>query len=109
MNSSQANIQRRPRYKLYLKNTLRKGRGLYVKSLDSIPAGTVIFTSSPYAFALNYQYWATYCFNCFQYGKKNLKRCLGCQCVFYCNTECQKQDWVNHKGEVWFIFDFEQP
>ncbi|XP_053991648.1 N-lysine methyltransferase SMYD2-like isoform X2 [Hylaeus volcanicus] len=99
MNSSHTKLQTKQRYKIYLKNTVLKGRGLYVKSLDSIPAGSVIFKSSPYAFVLNYQHWATHCFNCFQYSKKKLKRCLGCQCVFYCTVECQKQDWVNHKNE----------
>jgi hypothetical protein len=39
------------------------------------------------------------CSNC---GKKDengvtLKKCAGCHSVFYCNAECQKKDWSNHR------------
>ena len=30
------------------------------------------------------------------YSEANLKRCAGCQKVYYCSTECQKYDWVCH-------------
>jgi len=30
------------------------------------------------------------------YEEANLKRCSGCQKVYYCSTECQKYDWVCH-------------
>lgn len=26
-----------------------------------------------------------------------LKRCLGCGNAFYCDRECQRADWRNHK------------
>lgn len=28
-----------------------------------------------------------------------LKKCSGCQSVLYCNRECQKRDWKNHRHE----------
>ncbi|KAH7890143.1 hypothetical protein F5I97DRAFT_642652 [Phlebopus sp. FC_14] len=30
------------------------------------------------------------------YDEANLKRCSGCQKVYYCSTSCQKYDWVSH-------------
>ena len=30
------------------------------------------------------------------YEEANLKRCSGCQKVYYCSTACQKYDWVYH-------------
>ena len=39
------------------------------------------------------------CTNC---GTKEvvntLKRCTGCKFVKYCNVDCQKADWKNHKS-----------
>lgn len=28
-----------------------------------------------------------------------MKKCSGCEKVYYCNAECQKKDWSNHKKE----------
>jgi len=30
---------------------------------------------------------------------KKFKRCARCKKTFYCNEECQKRDWVNHKTD----------
>lgn len=32
----------------------------------------------------------------FGYEEANLKRCSGCQNVYYCSTACQNYDWVYH-------------
>lgn len=37
--------------------------------------------------------------HCSKCGKtQDLKRCKGCQKSYYCGPDCQKADWVNHKG-----------
>src|SRR5258708_10254 len=39
------------------------------------------------------------CEHCFTSGKKkefsSLKRCAGCNIVFYCSDECKTEDWLN--------------
>ena len=41
------------------------------------------------------------CHNCHThyldfYSEPKLKRCSGCQKVYYCSSTCQKEDWVCH-------------
>jgi hypothetical protein len=40
------------------------------------------------------------CKTCNKLGGKNnnLKKCNGCNKVYYCNVECQKKDWKNHRN-----------
>lgn len=35
--------------------------------------------------------------NCALCSKEATKRCSRCKSTWYCSTECQKQDWKNHK------------
>jgi len=41
------------------------------------------------------------CAKCHKYGGKDgkLKKCSGCNAIFYCSPECQKLDWKRHKHE----------
>lgn len=41
------------------------------------------------------------CSNCSSVGGKNgkLLSCSGCSVVFYCGSQCQKDDWRNHKKD----------
>ena len=37
-----------------------------------------------------------YCCRCNKsLGKKDMKRCNGCNCMTYCSKACQKEDWLN--------------
>jgi hypothetical protein len=38
------------------------------------------------------------CTNCGTKDVNTLKRCTGCKFVKYCNVDCQKADWKNHKS-----------
>ena len=36
-------------------------------------------------------------------GIKKLRRCSGCSVVAYCDQECQRKDWLNHRKQCWVI------
>ena len=40
--------------------------------------------------------WNRLCWNCFV-ETENLMRCSKCHITFYCNQNCQRQDWKVHK------------
>ena len=38
------------------------------------------------------------CATCFKHASEaQLQKCGGCKAVFYCDKDCQKADWNNHK------------
>ena len=39
------------------------------------------------------------CFYCLKQSDVRLKKCGNCKNARYCDRECQKADWKNHKGE----------
>jgi hypothetical protein len=45
---------------------------------------------------LNDDEYRLYCFNCSE-SEKKLMKCSICEYARYCDTECQLQDWKNHK------------
>lgn len=49
-------------------------------------------------------------YQCETSGKETMKRCTQCRCVAYCDSECQKSDWKQHK-KVCFpsVRGFEEP
>uniref|UniRef100_A0A0N4ZBT5 MYND-type domain-containing protein n=1 Tax=Parastrongyloides trichosuri TaxID=131310 RepID=A0A0N4ZBT5_PARTI len=56
---------------------------------------------SPFAYLVNNKEVNRYCSYCLQppaYGKK-LLRCAACEFSSYCNKECQKLAWKNHRAE----------
>jgi len=38
-----------------------------------------------------------FCMNCGKSIESNIKKCSGCHLVFYCNKNCQKKNWEDHK------------
>ncbi|XP_032677020.1 histone-lysine N-methyltransferase SMYD3 isoform X2 [Odontomachus brunneus] len=63
----------------------------------TIKRGTTIFTSKPFAYVLTSKYNTIRCDNCLKSGK--LSKCSGCQYVYYCDRNCQKESWLIHKTE----------
>ena len=37
------------------------------------------------------------CAFCKKHTEEAMKKCLGCKVTYYCNKDCQKLDWSNHK------------
>lgn len=56
-------------------------------------SGDVIQESEePFVKTLNASCKNLHCNCCFQ-SNSHLQRCAGCKIVWYCNSECQKNDW----------------
>ncbi|XP_075227932.1 SET and MYND domain containing, class 3 isoform X2 [Lycorma delicatula] len=62
-----------------------------------IREGEVLIKSKPFVYVLKSKLRTERCDFCLNSGK--LLRCSGCQYVFYCNRDCQKAAWFDHKPE----------
>ncbi|XP_063979685.1 histone-lysine N-methyltransferase SMYD3 [Diachasmimorpha longicaudata] len=65
--------------------------------LNGIKKGTTILTAEPFVFVLSQQQRKERCDQCFKSCK--ISRCAGCQYVFYCGRNCQREAWSIHKVE----------
>uniref|UniRef100_A0A670I3J9 N-lysine methyltransferase SMYD2 n=1 Tax=Podarcis muralis TaxID=64176 RepID=A0A670I3J9_PODMU len=73
-----------------------KGRGL--RALRRFAVGELLFSCPAYTCVLTVNERGNHCECCFA-RKEGLSRCGRCKQAFYCNVECQKQDWPLHKLE----------
>ncbi|KAM5295157.1 N-lysine methyltransferase SMYD2 isoform 1-T1 [Glossophaga mutica] len=73
-----------------------KGRGL--RALRPFQVGDLLFSCPAYAFVLTVNERGNHCEHCFA-RKEGLSKCGRCKQAFYCNAECQKEDWPMHKLE----------
>ncbi|XP_009121061.1 histone-lysine N-methyltransferase ASHR1 isoform X2 [Brassica rapa] len=72
-----------------------KGRSLFT-SRDFRP-GEVILRQEPYVSVPNNNSSESRCDGCFK--TDGLKKCSGCQVVWYCGSSCQKSEWKLHRHE----------
>ncbi|CAI0605802.1 unnamed protein product [Linum tenue] len=80
---------------LVISNLPDKGRCLLADK-DFYP-GEVIISQNPYVCVPNNSSGESRCDGCFT--TSNLKKCSGCQVVWYCGTTCQKSQWQLHRLE----------
>ncbi|KAK9945746.1 hypothetical protein M0R45_011245 [Rubus argutus] len=80
---------------LTVSNVPEKGRCLFT-SKDFYP-GEVIISQEPYVSVPNNSADNSKCDACFE--SSNLKKCSGCQIVYYCSSTCQKSEWKLHRLE----------
>ncbi|XP_044904702.1 N-lysine methyltransferase SMYD2 isoform X2 [Felis catus] len=73
-----------------------KGRGL--RALRPFHVGDLLFSCPAYAYVLTVNERGNHCEYCFA-RKEGLSKCGRCKQAFYCNVECQKEDWPMHKLE----------
>ncbi|KAI5939748.1 N-lysine methyltransferase SMYD2 [Manis javanica] len=73
-----------------------KGRGL--RALRRFQVGDLLFSCPAYAYVLTVNERGNHCEYCFA-RKEGLSKCGRCKQAFYCNVECQKEDWPMHKLE----------
>ncbi|XP_023059515.1 N-lysine methyltransferase SMYD2 isoform X3 [Piliocolobus tephrosceles] len=73
-----------------------KGRGL--RALQPFQVGDLLFSCPAYAYVLTVNERGNHCEYCFA-RKEGLSKCGRCKQAFYCNVECQKEDWPMHKLE----------
>ncbi|KAI9200819.1 hypothetical protein LWI28_013750 [Acer negundo] len=80
---------------LTVTNLPEKGRCLST-TRDFCP-GEVIISHEPYVCVPNNSHFDSRCDGCFT--SNNIKKCSGCQVVWYCGSTCQKLDWKLHRLE----------
>ncbi|KAM9016379.1 N-lysine methyltransferase SMYD2 isoform 2-T2 [Ara ararauna] len=73
-----------------------KGRGL--RALRRFAVGELLFSCPAYTAVLTASERGSHCDGCFA-RKEGLSKCGRCKQAFYCNVECQKEDWPMHKLE----------
>ncbi|XP_037679845.1 N-lysine methyltransferase SMYD2 isoform X2 [Choloepus didactylus] len=73
-----------------------KGRGL--RALQPFQVGDLLFSCPAYAYVLTVNERGNHCEYCFT-RKEGLSKCGRCKQAFYCDVECQKEDWPMHKLE----------
>lgn len=73
-----------------------KGRGL--RALRAFQVGDLLFSCPAYAYVLTVNERGNHCDYCFA-RKEGLSKCGRCKQAFYCDVECQKEDWPMHKLE----------
>ncbi|XP_037261208.1 N-lysine methyltransferase SMYD2 isoform X1 [Falco rusticolus] len=73
-----------------------KGRGLRVRRRFAV--GELLFSCPAYTAVLTVSERGGHCDGCFA-RKEGLSKCGRCKQAFYCNVECQKEDWPMHKLE----------
>ncbi|XP_078012441.1 N-lysine methyltransferase SMYD2 isoform X4 [Phascolarctos cinereus] len=73
-----------------------KGRGLRARQRYGV--GDLLFSCPAYTYVLTVNERGNHCEYCFA-RKEGLSKCGRCRQAFYCNVECQKEDWPMHKLE----------
>ncbi|XP_065535489.1 N-lysine methyltransferase SMYD2 isoform X3 [Lathamus discolor] len=73
-----------------------KGRGL--RALRRFAVGELLFSCPAYTAVLTASERGSHCDGCFG-RKEGLSKCGRCKQAFYCDVECQKEDWPMHKLE----------
>ncbi|XP_012275467.1 histone-lysine N-methyltransferase SMYD3 isoform X2 [Orussus abietinus] len=64
---------------------------------EAIKKGSIIISAKPFAYTLSSKQRAKHCDNCLKSNK--LFKCSGCQFVYYCGRDCQRESWSIHKSE----------
>ncbi|KAI0795428.1 SET domain-containing protein [Abortiporus biennis] len=75
------------------------GRGMYAKHL--ISTGSILVSLRPTIFTLSTGSLHSHCSSCAALSQPpaELKRCTRCKVIWYCNANCQNNDWALHKFE----------
>nr|XP_026646827.1 N-lysine methyltransferase SMYD2 isoform X2 [Zonotrichia albicollis] len=82
-----------------------KGRGLRARRRFAV--GELLLSCPAYAAVLTVSERGSHCDGCFA-RKEGLAKCGRCKQAFYCNVECQKEDWPMHKLECASMCTFGQ-
>lgn len=77
---------------------ISEGKGNGLRALREIKPGEVIYSCEPFAFCVARDFLKTACQSCLTRGE-SLSRCSQCKTARYCNVQCQKQAWPDHKRE----------
>ncbi|XP_036398732.1 histone-lysine N-methyltransferase SMYD3 [Megalops cyprinoides] len=73
-----------------------KGEGLF--AVNMLRAGELVFSAEPFACCVSKKQLKAACENCLS-RKDSLLRCSQCKIARFCNRDCQRQAWPEHKRE----------
>ncbi|XP_060610265.2 N-lysine methyltransferase SMYD2 [Anolis sagrei] len=74
------------------------GRGRGLRARRRFVPGELLFACPAFTCVLTVNERGNHCEGCFA-RREGLSKCGKCKQAFYCNVECQKQDWPLHKLE----------
>ena len=67
-----------------------------VRAKKALTRGDFILSAKPLATVLERKEWKRRCHWCFK-KSLTLKECSNCHFALYCNSDCQRSDWLDHK------------
>ena len=66
--------------------------------MQSFQRGEEVLRSQPFSYVVDYDLRESICDFCLKEAKLpvKFKNCSACKCVYYCNSECQRNAWISH-------------
>ena len=66
--------------------------------MPAFQRGEEVLRSQPFSYIVDFDVRPSICDFCLKESKVSIKfkNCSGCKCVYYCNSECQRNSWNSH-------------
>ena len=66
--------------------------------MPAFQRGEEVLRSKPFSYIVDFDVRNQICDFCLKESKPPIKfkNCSGCKCVYYCNSECQRNSWNSH-------------
>ena len=79
-----------------------------IRAKKEISRGDLITVSMPLSSTINSKNYAIYCHFCYK-KSASLKQCSNCQFALYCNGDCQRCHWKEHKLLCKLLKSYQNP
>jgi len=67
-----------------------------IRARKTLSKGDLLFSIKPLSASINSKHYQTHCHYCFRKGQ-SLKECSMCHFTMYCQIECQRAHWSEHR------------